>query len=253
MLELKSLIIPMAITCIAGVSTGIGSLISLFIKDFNKKYLQFSLGLSTGVMVYVSFVELLASAIKETGYLQANIAFFAGIIFIMLIDTLIPHEYINETVGKQAKDKKLMVAGVYTMLGITIHNFPEGMAVFMSSLSDVNLGISLAFAIAIHNIPEGIAVAMPIYYATGSRKKAFTYSFLSGIAEPIGALIGILILFPFISPHILAYSLAFVAGIMVFISFDELLPLAYENTDGHIAIAGIITGMVVMAISLHLI
>jgi len=244
--------IPLALTFLAGLSTGLGSLIALFIKKPKPAYLQFSLGLSAGVMIYVSFAELLAAAVADIGFAKANIAFFIGILFIMLIDFLIPHEYISEHVGKKAHNKTLMSAGVFTAIGIGIHNFPEGLAVFMSALGDVKLGVALAFAIAIHNIPEGVAVAIPIFYATGSRKKAFWYSFLSGIAEPIGALIGVAVLMPFLNQTVLSFCLAFVAGIMVFISFDELLPLTYEQEHEHLSIIGVISGMIIMAFSLWL-
>lgn len=244
--------IPLLLTFLAGISTGIGSLITLFIEKPKKSYLQFSLGLSTGVMVYLSLAELLPSAIESVGFLSANVAFFVGILFIMLIDFFIPHEYIEEHAKAGTRNKKLMSAGTLTAFGIAIHNLPEGLAVFVSSIGDIKLGIVLACAIAIHNIPEGIAVAMPIFYATKSKKKAFFYSLLSGIAEPIGALIGLVILMPFLNEVILSFSLAFVAGIMVFISFDELLPLAYEQKKGHISISGVVIGMLVMAFSLWL-
>ena len=243
---------PLLLTFLAGISTGFGSLLSLCIREYKKHYLQFSLGLSAGVMVYVSFAELLASAIAAIGFLGANLAFFSGVLLIMVLDFLIPHEYIEEHIKGGPEDRKLMTAGMLTTIGIAIHNFPEGIAVFMSSISDVKLGIALAFAIAVHNIPEGIAIAMPIFYATKSRKKAFWYSLLSGIAEPVGALIGIAILMPFLTATILSLSLAFVAGIMVFISFDELLPLSYEGDGSHIAIFGILIGMLIMALSLFL-
>jgi ZIP family zinc transporter len=170
----------------------------------------------------------------------------------MAIDFLVPHEYIEERMTGSVKNKKLMTAGVLTAIGIAIHNFPEGLAVFMSALGDTSLGISLAFAIALHNIPEGLAVAMPIYYATKSKAKAVWYSFLSGIAEPIGAIVGVIILFPYINDTVLSISLAFVAGIMIFISFDELLPLCFHNKKNHTPIVGLFIGMAVMAISLHL-
>lgn len=251
-MDISTIKIPLFLTFLAGISTGIGSLITLFIREPKKSYLQFSLGLSAGVMVYVSFVELLASAVEKVGFLKANFAFFGGIIFIMVIDFIIPHEYIAEHVSKKAKNKRLMTAGIFTAIGIAIHNLPEGLAVFVSSMGDIKLGIALAFAIAIHNIPEGIAVAIPIFYATNSRKKAFCYSFLSGIAEPIGALLGVAILMPFLNPIVLSFCLAFVAGIMVFISFDELLPLIYEQKNEHFSIIGIILGMLIMALSLYL-
>ena len=244
--------LPLLLSFLAGLFTVVGSFITFFIRDFKKSYLQFSLGLSSGVMIYVSFVELLASAIKGIGAIKANIAFFSGIILFMLIDFLIPHEYIEERIKTGNHDKKLMAAGIFITLGIAIHNFPEGAAVFMSSLVNIKLGIVLAIAIALHNIPEGIAVAMPIFYATKSRKKAFWYSFLSGFAEPVGAVIGLMILMPILTPFILYFCLALVAGIMVFISFDELLPLSCESASYHLAISGIIIGMLIMALSTFL-
>ena len=244
--------LPLLLSFLAGLFTVIGSFITFFIKDLKKSYLQFALGLSGGVMIYVSFVELLPASIKNIGALKANIAFFGGIVLVMLIDFFVPHEYIEERIKGNTHDKKLMAAGIFTAIGIGIHNFPEGLAVFMSALVNIKLGIALAIAIALHNIPEGIAVAMPIFYATKSRKKAFWYSFLSGFTEPAGAVIAVLILMPFLNPAVLSFSLAFVAGIMVFISFDELLPLSCQSEGYHISILGVIIGMAVMAVSLIL-
>lgn len=251
MLDAK-LWIPLLLTFLAGVSTGAGSLLSLLIKDLKKGYLQFSLGLSAGVMVYVSFVELMKTAIAGIGFFNANIAFFGGMALIMLLDFLIPHKYIEENMHLNGADSKMMKTGIFTALGISIHNVPEGLAVFTSSLADIKLGIALALAIALHNIPEGIAIAMPIFYATKSKKKAFWYSFLSGMAEPLGALIGIVILLPFLTPAVLSFLFALVAGIMVFISFDELLPLSYKHEESHLTMLGVIAGMLMMALSLHL-
>ncbi len=249
----STIFIPLLLTVLAGLSTALGSLLALFIKTFHQKYLQFSLGLSAGVMIYVSFVELLASAIEKIGFFRANGIFFLGMFFMMIIDFAIPHEYLDEHVKREPEsNRKLMKAGIYIALGIAIHNLPEGLAVFVSALGDTSLGVSLAFAIAIHNIPEGIAISLPVYYATGSRKKAFWYSVMSGIAEPVGALIGLLLLMPFLTQSVLSFCLSFVAGIMVFISFDELLPLAFKDEDGHTAMAGLILGMAIMALSLYL-
>ena len=203
-------------------------------------------------MVYISFVELLPSAIVNIGGLKANGAFFGGIVLIMIIDFLVPHEYIEEHTKIDQCNKRLMKAGMFTALGIAIHNLPEGLAVFMSSIGGIKLGVVLAFVIAMQNIPEGIAVSMPIFYATKSKKKAFWYSLLSGMAEPVGALIGIFILAPFLNWTVLAFCLAAVAGIMVFISFDELLPLSYGDGKTHISILGVLTGMLFVAISLCL-
>lgn len=246
------------LTLLAGLSTGIGSALAYFIKKPKMSYLSFSLGLSAGVMVYVSFVELLPQALNTLGEIRAITAFFLGILLIGFIDMIIPekenpHSYsglTNQT--NNIMDKSLMRTGILTALAIGIHNFPEGLATFGTALGNMNLGIVIAFAIAIHNIPEGISVSMPIYYATKNRKKAFTYSFLSGLAEPAGAVIGFLILLPFLSNEVLYSLLAFVGGIMVYISIDELLPIAHQYGHGHTVILGVVLGMFIMALSLIL-
>lgn len=142
--------------------------------------------------------------------------------------------------------------GLFTALAVGIHNFPEGLATFISALQAPSIAIPIAIAIAIHNIPEGIAVSVPVYYATGDRKKAFLYSFLSGLSEPIGAAVGYLVLMPFLSDVLFGVVFAGVAGIMVFISLDELLPSAQEFGEHHLSIYGLVAGMVVMAVSLLL-
>jgi len=242
------------LTILAGLSTGIGSAIAYFIKKPKMLYLSLSLGFSAGVMVYVSFVELLPQALENVGETLAIVAFFLGIFFIAFIDMIIPekenpHSY--EGLSENPKvNNTLMKTGLFTALAVGIHNFPEGLATFGTALSDVKLGVVIALAIAIHNIPEGISVSMPIFYATGSKKKAFMYSFLSGVAEPIGAVVGFLILMPFLSEVILYSLLAFVGGIMVYISIDELLPIAHQYGHGHTVILGVISGMLIMAVSL---
>ncbi|NLL36261.1 MAG: zinc transporter ZupT, partial [Fretibacterium sp.] len=192
------------------------------------------------------------------------VAFFTGIVLVMLIDKFVPStenpheahrvEELNPSAVPQTqkKDGDLMRTGVLTALAIAIHNFPEGIATFMAGLQDPGLGVPIAVAIAMHNIPEGIAVSVPIYYATGSRKKAFCLSFLSGLAEPIGALLAFLVLTPFLSETLFGLLFAGVAGIMVFISVDQLLPAARQYGEHHISIYGLILGMAVMAVSLLL-
>jgi len=244
--------IAFLLTLIAGLSTTIGAFITFFInkKHLGTKfcYLCLAMGFSAGVMIFVSFVELLPESIKNIGFQYAMIAFFIGMIIIYLIDTLIPHVYAEEKEDKP--NKKLMASGVLIAIGIAIHNFPEGIAVFFSSLSSFKFGLPIAIAIALHNIPEGISVAMPIYYATKKKRKAFWYSFLSGVSEPIAALLSIVILYRFINDFTLNIIFAAVAGIMVFISFDELLPYAYKHHNKHTIILGILSGMLIMAISL---
>lgn len=254
------------LTLVAGLSTGIGSAIAMLAKKTNRKFLSFSLGLSAGVMIYVSFVDifpksqaLLAQHFgNQMGLLYTSLAFFGGILLIAIIDKFVPsgenpHEFTNiESMDESGSHPhgKLMRMGVMTALVIGIHNFPEGIATFISALEDPQIGIAIAVAIAIHNIPEGIAVAIPIFIATGSRKKAFGMSFLSGLAEPIGAIVGYLILMPFLSQQMLGIVFAVVAGIMVYISIDELLPAAEQWGEHHIVIWGLIIGMIVMSAGL---
>lgn len=255
-----------SLTLLAGLSTGIGSLIALFTDSTNKKFLSVSLGFSAGVMIYVSMIEIFSKAqdvlILELGLKMGSIvnvvSFFLGMFFIAIIDRLIPnetnpHEIINlDDKIDIEKAQKLKRMGVFTALAIAIHNFPEGLATFVSAMQEPNLAIPIVVAIAIHNIPEGIAVSVPIYQATGSRKKAFLYSFTSGLAEPLGALIGWTILMPFMNDIVFGVIFAMVAGIMVFISLDGLLPAAREYGEHHLSIYGLVAGMIVMAISLLL-
>lgn len=261
----QNILIPFLLTLFAGLATGIGSLIALVAKHTNKRFLSFSLGLSAGVMIYVSFVELLSQSQEtlidvlgtKSGMLATVAFFFFGMLLIGIIDRLVPsvenpHEVrsIESMEEKPSKKSQLMRMGVMTALAIGIHNFPEGVATFTAAMQDPALGIAIAVAIAIHNIPEGIAVAVPIYHATGNRKKAFYLSFLSGLAEPVGALLAYLVLMPFMSPVVMGCVFATVAGIMVFISLDELLPAAREYGEHHISIYGLIAGMAIMALSL---
>lgn len=255
------------LTLVAGLSTGIGSCIAFFAKKTNTKFLSISLGFSAGVMIYVSMVELFQEAQtslslsfgEKKGTLITIVSFFSGMLLIALIDKIIPsgsnpHEAksIESIDNNKVVKSKLMRTGLFTAIAIGIHNFPEGIAVFISSLQEPALAIPIVVAISIHNIPEGIAVSVPIYYATGSKKKAFLYSFASGLSEPIGAVVGYVILTPFMNENVYGVIFAAVAGIMVFISIDELLPAAREYGEHHLSIYGLVIGMIVMAISLWL-
>ncbi len=253
------------LTLLAGLSTGVGSLISLFVHRSNHRFLSVSLGFSAGVMIFVSLVDIwpkAAAALSEsyserTATLITMISFFAGMLLIAVIDKMIPysdnpHEIKTFQTLKRRHEpkKKLLRTGLYTGLAIGIHNFPEGMATFIAALQDPAFAIPIVVAIAIHNIPEGIAVAVPIYYATGNKKKAFGYSLLSGLSEPVGALLGYLVLMPFLSNTMFGIIFAAVAGIMVFISLDELLPTAREYGEHHLSIYGLVSGMMLMAVSI---
>lgn len=265
-MEQNNILIPLLLTLGAGLATGIGSAIAFFARRTNKRLLSFSLGLSAGVMIYVSFVELFQQANitlsaawgTPAGPLVTVLSFFGGILLIGIIDRLVPsvenpHEaHMVEEMEHRPRNQKLMRMGLLTALAIGIHNFPEGMATFTAAVDDTALGVAIAVAIAIHNIPEGIAVSIPVFYATGDRAKAFRLSLLSGMAEPAGALLAYLVLMPFMSPTLMGCILAGVAGIMVFISIDELLPAAREYGEAHTSIYGVVAGMALMAASLLL-
>ncbi|HEF7987434.1 TPA: zinc transporter ZupT [Campylobacter jejuni] len=283
----EQIFIAMLLTLFAGFSTAIGSIIAFFSRKDDLRVLSLGLGFSAGVMIYISFMEILPTALKDfKNYYNSHWAellglacFFGGILISLLIDKLIPED-VNPHEPKedlselkicplpqkgqnppkfhpgeklhQINTKALKRTGIFTALAIAIHNFPEGFATFISSLDNLTLGIAIAIAVAIHNIPEGLAVSLPIYHATGDKKKAFIYSTLSGFAEPLGAFFGALILLPFIGDLTLAISFAVIAGIMVFISLDELLPAAKTYDKAHDSLYGLIVGMAIMALSLNL-
>jgi ZIP family zinc transporter len=271
----SALLLAFAVTLGAGLATGIGSTIAFFAKTTNKGFFAISMGFSAGVMIYLSFVEILP---KSTGYLSeyfsevqaaafAAAALVAGLILMAVIDALVPsganpHENTQvELLGQDApnssevtekQNQALLRMGLFVALAIAIHNFPEGLATFLLVLDDPEIGIALAIAVAMHNIPEGIAVSVPVYYATKSKLKAFRLSFLSGLAEPAGAVIGYLILAQFLNHLVLGVIFAMVAGVMIFLAIDTLLPTARNSARGHLTVYGVIAGMAVMAMSLVL-
>jgi len=251
---MDAVIFGLLLAFLAGLATAVGGLVVFLIKEPKESYLAFSLAFSTGVMITVSFIELLPTGMVILGEANALIVFFAGAAFAFAIDYFLPHTYIAEKVSKkQVFDPKLMRTGVFVAIGLAIHNFPEGFAVFASNLHSTGLGITLAIAIALHNIPEGIAIAIPVFFATGRKRKALSLTFLSGMAEPLGAIIAALILLPFLSEKVIAMSLAFVAGIMVYICIDELLPACYcysKSDNSHLMTAGFLLGSIVMGATL---
>jgi zinc transporter, ZIP family len=266
-------------TSIAGLSTGVGSLIALVSKRTTTRFLSVSLGFSAGVMIFIALGELFGDAVKrlslvwgrQGGYWAALAGFFGGMALIALIDRLVPpavnphearakeaaeHEAIDaKACGDEIPARhgaKLLRMGLLTALVITIHNFPEGIATLFATLESPRFGTAIAFAIAIHNIPEGIAISVPVYYATGSRKRAFWYSFASGLSEPLGAAVGYVLLRNHIQGPLFGFVLAAVGGIMIYISLDELLPSAREYGKPHLAMAGLFAGMAAMGLSLAL-
>lgn len=265
----EGVLIAFSFTLFAGLATGIGSLMAFVAKPTNTRFLAVSLGFSAGVMIYVSFVEIFRKAVISlsaatdavTAQYLTTLGFFLGILLIALIDKikLSPKEDIHAIrlaeemdSAQTVRQKRLHKMGVFTALSIAIHNFPEGLATFLAALENPQVGLAIAAAIAIHNIPEGIAVAIPIYHSTGSRARAFWYSFASGLSEPVGALLGYFLVLRYMGDLAFGMVFAGVAGIMVYISLDQLLPTAQKYGDHHLSIYGLVSGMVVMAVSLLL-
>ncbi|MFA5075961.1 MAG: zinc transporter ZupT [Patescibacteria group bacterium] len=272
---INEVLFALSLSLLAGLATGVGSFLAFFAKRTNTRFLSLALGFSAGVMIYISFVEIFPSGREliitdfgsKLGLMIAVAAFFGGIALAALIDRLLPHCE-NPHEFHQLDDmghggcrrhrhhhlecQKLFRLGILVAVALAIHNFPEGLATFFGALNNIHFGIMIAVAVAIHNIPEGMAVSIPVYYATGSKRQAFLYSFFSGLAEPVGALVGYLVLSPFLNNTILGIVFAAIAGVMIFISLDELLPAAEEYGEHHLVIYGLIAGMAVMALSLLL-
>ncbi len=272
---MESILLALLLSTIAGLSTTIGSLFAVIIKKPSNKFISFIMGFSAGVMILISFVELLQEGIISNGTFAGIMFFLIGMGIMLLIDIGVSHHYeyedtlciaentetLDQSSGRQrrhlhrrklSQEKQLRKTSILVTFGVFIHNFPEGIATFIGTLKDFELGLLIMVAIALHNIPEGIAVAATVSTCNDSRGKAFFWSFISGISEPLGALAVGLFLFPFINEILLGAMLSIVGGFMVYISLDELLPMSRSLGKEHLSILGITTGMFVMAISLTL-
>ena len=255
----SNFLIALGVCAAAALSTVLGSLFVLFSKEPSPRLLAFGLAFAGGAMVYVSLVEIFWKADQafsqihdaKTAYVYATLSFFAGALLLILLDRSVPnpHGAISSGNGDQAQIKRV---GLLAAFAITAHNLPEGLATFLATLDNPVVGVPLAGAIAIHNIPEGVSIAIPVYYATGSRKKALLATCLSACAEPAGALIGYAVLAPFLTPTVFAVVFGMIAGAMVFLALDELLPTAKRYAKGHETVYGIVTGMAALAASLIL-
>ena len=254
----------MLITLFAGLATAIGGGIAFIVKKDNLKALSVGLGFSAGVMIFLSFTDILPEAGKLLAVNFPNKyewlvygGFIIGLVVAILIDYFIPdHIDTDEVLNPDAPCKhqhKIKRAGLFTAVAICVHNFPEGLATFLTTTQNITLGISVGLAIAIHNIPEGIAVALPIYHVTGKKRYAMLYAALSGITEPIGAIVGLFLFSLFLPQIMIGMLMAAVAGIMIYLAFDTLLPLAREYGNWHLSMVGIVSGMLVIWVSLILI
>lgn len=260
--------IALAVTLIAGLTTVVGSCIALFATHTNRVFLSIALGFSAGSMIYISFMELLPQALAQLGgdrdaMPSVLVAFTCGALVIALIDRVVPdfgnpHENLSVESLASSRSKSLYLSqtrlrrtAAFVAVTVALHNFPEGIAAFVVTVDEPALGIALGLAIALHNVPEGIAVSVPVYFATGSRVKAFYYSALSGLAEPLGAILAFLLLAPFMTPFVMGILLAAVAGVMVFIALDQMMPVARDYGHPHLVIYGLIGGMCIMGASLY--
>lgn len=255
--------IAFLLTLLAGLTTAVGGAIAFVVKRDNLKALSIGLGFSAGVMIFISFADIIPEAKELLSVNYPNMCewmvyfgFIFGIVVAILIDYFLPdHIDTEELIEPDAPCKhhhKIQRAGLFTAVAICVHNFPEGMATFLTTTQNVTLGVSVGMAIAIHNIPEGIAVALPIYHATGKKRYAMLYAALSGISEPLGAVIGIFLFQLFLPQIMVGMLLAAVAGIMIYLSFDTLLPLAKEYGNWHLSMIGIMSGILFIWISLLL-
>ncbi len=238
----------------AGLSTLLGALMVIFVKGRSEKLVTVSLGFAAGVMVSVSFLDMLPAATnaltvwagRQMGVVLSVAALLAGVFIATGLDRLVPHEHKK---GEEKSHGNMYRLGMMSMLAIGVHNFPEGIATFMAGVSDVKLGLSIAVAIALHNIPEGITVAMPVYFATGNKKRAFMYTFISGISEPVGALLAYLVLRPFLNDLLLGVVFGVVAGIMLYIAIEELIPSSRQYGFTRLALTATFAGICMMPLT----
>jgi ZIP family zinc transporter len=263
-LSSANILLALAVTVGAGMATVLGSVLLFFSRAPSPRLLAFGLAFSAGAMVYVSLSEILNKSIAsfaglhgpDHGFVFATLAFLAGIFLIALIDHMVPNPHecldVESDLYQSGNSEYIRRVALMSALAITAHNFPEGMATFFSMLESPTIGLPLAFAIAIHNIPEGISIAIPVYFLTNSRKFAICAALLSGLAEPVGAILGYWILSPFLSSDVFGAVFGVIAGVMVYLALDELLPAAKKYAKGHETVYGLISGMTALAVSLIL-
>jgi ZIP family zinc transporter len=273
-----NVLIALSITVGAGIATVFGSFLVIFARHTNTRLLAFGLAFAGGAMVYVSLVEIFfkaqiafaGSLPDKQAYAWATFWFFVGVMLLVVIDRFVPNPHASMdsdqvreagdldaphaglTMVDRQREQLLRRVGLMSALAITAHNLPEGLATFFATLESPSVGLPLALAIAIHNIPEGVSIAVPVFYATGSKKKAVLASLLSGMAEPVGALVGYLILAPFLSDAVFGAVFGLIAGAMVYLALDELLPAARAYAKGHETVYGMVIGMAAIAASLVL-
>ncbi|MDR0805242.1 MAG: zinc transporter ZupT [Enterobacteriaceae bacterium] len=244
--------VPLILTILAGGSTFIGALLGIMGQKPSNRVLAFALGFAAGIMLLISLMEMLPASLATQGMspVLGYGMFIFGLVGYFLLDRMLPHQHAHDLIPGQNAPRNLKRTAILLTLGISLHNFPEGIATFLTTSSNWELGMGIALAVAIHNIPEGLAVAGPVYAATGSKSSALFWAGLSGVAEIVGGLFAFLLLGPNVSQVIIAAVMAAVSGIMVALSIDELIPLAKEIDPHNNPSYGILCGMSVMGLSL---
>ncbi|GKX56870.1 zinc transporter ZupT [Leminorella grimontii] len=244
--------VPLILTVLAGGSTFIGAFLGIIGQKPSNRLLAFALGFAAGIMLLISLMEMLPASLSTPGMppVLGYSMFILGLLGYFLLDRLLPHQHAHDLMPGQRPPRNLRRTAILLTLGISLHNFPEGIATFVTASTNWELGLGIALAVAIHNIPEGLAVAGPVYAATGSKSSALLWAGLSGVAEIVGGLFAFFLLGPNVSPIIMAAIMSAVAGIMVALSVDELMPLAKEIDPNNNPSYGILCGMSVMGLSL---
>lgn len=246
---MREFITALILTTLSGLCTGIGGIAAVLSRRVNDRLMAASLGFSAGIMITVSLADLLPHGgsvlVEQYGHIKGTVVIIIAVITGMAL-SYFAEELAPRQMGGERKSGGAYRLGIVTAVTVAIHNFPEGIATFMSSYADFSLGIPLAFSVALHNIPEGLAISMPIYYATHSRKNAVGYAFFSGLSEPAGAVIAFFILKPYINDITLAFIFGIIVGLMCYIAFDELIPSSLSYRYPSAALTGILVGMLVM-------
>ncbi|WP_343711497.1 zinc transporter ZupT [Kosakonia radicincitans] len=246
--------VPLILTILAGAATFIGAILGVLGQKPSNRVLAFSLGFAAGIMLLISLMEMLPAALatENMSPMLGYGMFVVGLLGYFALDRMLPHAHPQDLMqGTQRTfPRGLRRTAILLTMGISLHNFPEGIATYVTASNDLELGLGIAFAVALHNIPEGLAVAGPVYAATGSKRSAVFWAGISGLAEILGGVLAWLILGSLLSPVVMAAIMATVAGIMVALSVDELMPLAKEIDPNNNPSYGVLCGMSVMGLSL---
>lgn len=234
------------LSLVAGLATGIGGLIVVFLGRISDRFIAASMGFASGVMLLVSFLNLFVEALDLTSYLNVSLAFVVGSLLMIVFDSVLPHLELGKKEDGVVKSK-LLKSGVLILIGITLHNIPEGVIISAAYSHLPELGTLIAVAVFFHNVPEGIATAIPLISGGSKKRDVILLTFISGLAEPLGALLGGTLLIN-ASDETIGMALSFAAGVMTYITADEIIPIAHEHGHKHAVSIGMLLGIIFMMI-----